>query len=148
MPEYDAFGREIGENTLQGLGGDPRPAARPSEAAGGRRRRGGRAQAAARRRPAGRAAAADGRRPPPAPPAPPPTRSRGTARGAARDRLPVLADLPRPVLGVIGIAAAGFFGAAKDAIDDVTDSLDSPALPDLQRRPPRRTRRPGSAATR
>ena len=25
MPEYDAFGREIGEDTLSGLGGDPSP---------------------------------------------------------------------------------------------------------------------------
>ncbi len=33
---------------------------------------------------------------------------------------------------MIGIAAAGFFGAAKDAIDDVTDSIDPPAVTDLQ----------------
>ena len=29
MPKYDAFGREIGEDTLQGLGGSP---ARPDSA--------------------------------------------------------------------------------------------------------------------
>ncbi len=31
MPKYDAFGREIGEDTLQGLGGSPTPA--PAESA-------------------------------------------------------------------------------------------------------------------
>jgi hypothetical protein len=31
VPKYDAFGREIGEDTLQGLGGSPTPA--PAESA-------------------------------------------------------------------------------------------------------------------
>ena len=37
MPEYDAFGREIGENTLGGLGGDrePQPASVAAEPADG-----------------------------------------------------------------------------------------------------------------
>src|SRR6187200_896576 len=30
MPEYDAFGREIGEDTLAGLGGDPSTQRRPA----------------------------------------------------------------------------------------------------------------------
>jgi hypothetical protein len=29
VPEYDAFGREIGENTLAGLGGEPQPRSEP-----------------------------------------------------------------------------------------------------------------------
>ena len=37
---------------------------------------------------------------------------------------------------MIGVAAAGFFGAAKDAIDDVTDSIDAPAVTDSRRRTP------------
>jgi hypothetical protein len=32
MPKYDAFGREIGEDTLAGLGGDSSPQARPAPA--------------------------------------------------------------------------------------------------------------------
>jgi hypothetical protein len=37
MPKYDAFGREIGEDTLAGLGGDPgtQPRPAPAEPAGG-----------------------------------------------------------------------------------------------------------------
>ncbi len=31
VPKYDAFGREIGEDTLAGLGGTPRPSAEPAD---------------------------------------------------------------------------------------------------------------------
>jgi hypothetical protein len=121
VPEYDAFGREIGENTLEGLGGDSRadtpPAARPDSDG----------QAAALRAAASEAAAA------PAPPVssigdPPP---QSTARRRAPRAIGCLFSLVflAAVVGVIGIAAAGIFGAAQDAIDDVTDTIDSPALP-------------------
>ena len=129
MPEYDAFGREIGENTLEGLGGDSRadspPAARPDSDA----------QAAAVRAVASEAAAAPappvssiGDPPPRAAPSPPP---QFTARRRAPRAIGCLFSLVflAAVVGVIGIAAAGIFGAAQDAIDDVTDTIDSPALP-------------------
>jgi hypothetical protein len=41
VPEYDAFGREIGENTLSGLGGDAPPAQPVTVMPGVRRRRAG-----------------------------------------------------------------------------------------------------------
>jgi hypothetical protein len=128
VPEYDAFGREIGQNTLAGLGGDSsadsRPAAAPDREA----------QAAALR------AAAASEAPAPEPPAisigdpapqavPPPPQF--IARRRAPRAIGCLFSLVflAAVVGVIGIAAAGIFGAAKDAIDDVTDTIDSPALP-------------------
>ena len=148
MPEYDAFGREIGENTLEGLGGDSRaggPAAGPDWEA----------QAAALRAAAASEAAAAPPTPAPTPaPAPPvigigdpppqaaPPRAAPPPQFTARRRtgpraIGCLFSLVflAAVVGVIGIAAAGIFGAAKDAIDDVTETIDSPALPDLDDSP-------------
>ena len=128
MPEYDAFGREIGENTLEGLGGDSRAPERASEAAGWEAR----AEAARAQAAAAPAIPAEEPAPPPerpspapAPPAPPQTAVR-RRRGAAPRAIGCLVSLifMGLMLGVIGIVAAGIFGSAQNALDDVTDTLD------------------------
>ena len=153
VPEYDAFGREIGENTLEGLGGDSRTAPPPSEAADSEasaeavRRRRAQEQAAqaasdaAERAATPRPSVLDTGDAPPAQV----TRTRAIPRSVGCLFSLIVLGV---VFGGIALAAVGIWGAAKDAIDDVTDTIDAPSLPELRRRPRPRSRRPGSAATR
>jgi hypothetical protein len=138
VPEYDAFGREIGENTLEGLGGDSRSASPPSETAGWEASAEAvRAQAAAQEQAARDAtdAAEAAATPRPsvfdtgdAPPAQV-TRTRAIPRSIGCLFSLIVLGV---VFGGIALAVVGIWGAARDAIDDVADTIDAPALRELQ----------------
>ena len=138
MPEYDAFGREIGENTLEGLGGDSPSASPPSETAGWEASAGAvRAQAAAQEQAARDAtdAAEAAATPRPsvfdtgdAPPAQV-TRTRAIPRSIGCLFSLIVLGV---VFGGIALAVVGIWGAARDAIDDVADTIDAPALREPQ----------------
>jgi hypothetical protein len=108
VPEYDAFGREIGENTLSGLGGDA-PAAPPR---------------------------AEPERPPEPPQVtfsvpqgapvtvvPGVRKRRGGGLGCLVGLVILGAVVAGPIFAVVGIV-----GSASDAIDGVTDALDPETL--------------------
>jgi hypothetical protein len=118
VPEYDAFGREIGENTLAGLGGE---------------------SAAPRREPVAHEAPAPRVEPPPeetepermtfsVPKGAPITVIPGRRRTSGLGCLVGVAILGAIVVGPV-IGLVGFVGSATDVIEDVTDSLDPDALP-------------------
>jgi hypothetical protein len=133
VPEYDAFGREIGENTLSGLGGEagaapPQPPAEPAPA------------------------------PPPsdgwtttAPPQPAPEPAQVTFSVPDGAPVTVMPTVRRRRMGGLGcliglvilaavvagpvIAVFSIVGSASDVIDDVTDAIDDrtaivPDVPD------------------
>ena len=131
MPKYDAFGREIGENTLSGLGGgsdatvqpapdeserpDPSPVAAPAAEPSG-----GWTEA-------------------PAPAQPPRRRSRkrsGRPLGCLLGLVILAAVVAGPVIAVVS-----FVGSASDTIDDVTGALDD--IPTVE--PPDAADEPGAA---
>ena len=116
VPEYDAFGREIGEDTLAGLGGDSRARARP----------------APEREPKPEAPAAE---PPPRNPAPTFTVQRPSMprrrSGAGVGCLIGLVILAVVVVGPV-IALVGFVDDAGDTIDEITGTIDGIA-PDPDR---------------
>ena len=132
VPEYDAFGREIGENTLEGLGGDSRTAPPPSEAADSEAS----AEAVRAQEQAAQAASDAAERaatPRPsvldtgdAPPAQV-TRTRAIPRSVGCLFSLIVLGV---VFGGIALAAVGIWGAAKDAIDEVTATIDAPSLPE------------------
>jgi hypothetical protein len=139
VPEYDAFGREIGENTLAGLGGDataqPQPQPRPAPAA------------------------ADGwseRTVPRPEPEPTPEPARVTFSVPEGAPVTVVPGVRRRRAGGLGclvglvilgavvagpvIAIVSLVGSASDVIDDVTEAidpetLDLPDAPDAPRAP-------------
>jgi hypothetical protein len=116
VPEYDAFGREIGEDTLAGLGGDSRARARP----------------APEQEPEPEPRDAD---PPPRDPAPTFTVQRPSMprrrSGAGVGCLIGLVILAVVVVGPV-IALVGFVDDAGDTIDEITDTIDGIA-PDTDR---------------
>lgn len=126
MPEYDAFGREIGENTLSGLGGDA-PAAPPR----------------AEPEPTPAPTAAGGwsettvpRPEPERPPEPPPQVTFSIPEGAPVTVVPAVRKRRSGLGCVVGLVILGavvagpifavvsIVGSASDAIDGVTDALD------------------------
>ncbi|HEX8102643.1 MAG TPA: hypothetical protein VF533_08535 [Solirubrobacteraceae bacterium] len=121
MPEYDAFGREIGENPLEQLGwaGGGSPAPAPAEGAPPR--------------PAPRPTAPQATPPPPAPfPSAQAPRGFGTP-GAARWRRRRRAIRRGIFLGIVGAIGLAIWGSAtsvvreaRDAIDDVQVTVPSP----------------------
>jgi hypothetical protein len=130
VPEYDAFGREIGENTLSGLGGDT-PAAPPR----------------VEPEPAPAPTAADGwsettvPRPEPERPPEPPQVTFSIPEGAPVTVVPGVRKRRGGGLGclvglvILGAVVAGpiiavvsIVGSASDAIDGVTDALDPERL--------------------
>jgi hypothetical protein len=125
VPEYDAFGREIGENTLAGLGGDsnaapapPRPPeASPAPAEGwtepATRTEPERPQQVTFSVPEGA----------PVTVTPGAGRRRGRGLGCLVALLIAGAVAAGPVIGLIA-----FVGSATDAIDDVTDAIDPEVL--------------------
>ena len=149
VPEYDAFGREIGEDTLSGLGGSgatPQPAPQPAPAQSEQAAEAARqpvAAAALRGAGAPARAGADVHHPrrrhvhPAAAPPPAPQGGLGCLIG-----LVVLAAV---VAGPV-IALVSFVGDATDAIDDVTGVLDDPAV--VSPSPTARRRRPTGIAGR
>ena len=138
VPEYDAFGREIGENTLSGLGGDP----------------------AAPQQPRVEPTPGDARPEPATPNAEPgpetpritfsvpegapvtvlpgARRRRGRGLGCVVGLVILAAIVAGPVIAVVGLV-----GSASEVIDDVTDAIDpetldlpaTPLTPDDHRRP-------------
>ena len=129
VPKYDAFGREIGENTLSGLGGDSRvqpppqsePQVEPERVTAAPRKQ-------RRERKAGKTPNATLAVPQGAPVSLPGVRRRrGGGLGCLVAFAILAAVVAAPVIGVIS-----FIGDATDAIDDVRDSFDSDAvtLPD------------------
>jgi len=133
VPEYDAFGREIGENTLSGLGGDGATAPAPAQP---------QAEPAPAAPPGGWTQQAP---PPRAEPEPsqvtfsvPEGAPVTVVPGGRRRRAGGLGCLV--ALLILGVVVAGpvialvtFVGSASDVIDDVTDAIDesTPDLPDL-----------------
>jgi hypothetical protein len=127
VPEYDAFGREIGENTLAGLGGDatapPQPRPRPAPAAAD----GWSERTIPRPEP--------DRAPEPArvtfsvPEGAPVTVLPGVRRRRAGGLgcLVGLVVLGAVVAGPV-IAIVGLVGSASDVIDDVTEAIDPETL--------------------
>jgi hypothetical protein len=128
VPEYDAFGREIGENTLSGLGSDappaqPTPQPRPVPA------------------PAQEWPETTIPRPEPEPaPATPPQVTFSLPEGAPVTVMPgrrrrtsgigclVALLILGAVVAAPVIAIFSFVGSASDVIDDVTDAIDSETL--------------------
>jgi hypothetical protein len=128
VPEYDAFGREIGENTLAGLGGDPNaaraPRAEPAPAPAD-----GWTEPATRPEPATRT---EPERPQvtfsvpegaPVTVMPGVGRRRGKGLGCLVALLIAGAVVAGPVIGLVA-----FVDSATDAIDDVTDTIDPDVL--------------------
>jgi hypothetical protein len=133
VPEYDAFGREIGENTLAGLGGDStvRPAARAEPEV-------------APPPPEPQAARAPAPEAPEAPQATfsVPEGAPVTAMPGARKRragglgcLVALVIAAAVIAGPV-IAIVSFVDDATDAITDVTDAIDPDTLPEALLPPP------------
>jgi hypothetical protein len=114
VPEYDAFGREIGENTLAGLGADSNP--QPETAAAQPSRETPVARATAPEAPRMTSSVPEGA---PATALPGVGKRRGAGLGCVVALVVAAAVIAGPVIGVIAI-----FGEAKDAIDDVTDAFD------------------------
>ncbi len=126
VPKYDAFGREIGEDTLSGLGGSgatPQPAPQPAPAQW--------QQSAQAARPP---VAEPPSRPPAQEPAftapgagtftpPQPRRRRRGGFGCLIGLVVLAAVVAGPVIALVSIV-----GDATDAIDDVTGVLDDPAV--------------------
>jgi len=125
VPEYDAFGREIGEDTLSGLGGTATPQPRPQPAPASAPPSDGFTEA----KPAEPAPAAFSI-PEGAPVAVLPGGRRRRAGGLGC--LVGLVILAAVVAGPV-IAIVSFVGSASDVIDDVTDAIDSENLdiPDI-----------------
>jgi hypothetical protein len=135
VPEYDAFGREIGENTLAGLGGDSN--ARRAERADDGWSESQLAEA--------RAEPVTAEAPAAEPVMPEPPRSE-PPEPRVPDAPPVVVVQPRRRMGGLGclvgvvilfaitsgpvIGLVGFFDSAKDTIEDVTGALDDVPLPD------------------
>lgn len=132
VPEYDAFGREIGENTLSGLGGGE-ATIRPEPAP----------EARAREDSVPTAAPADGWTEAPAPDAPvvTPARPVRVRRMGGLGCLISLVILAAVVAGPV-IAIVSLVGSASDTIDEVTGALDDiptidpPDVPDAPEAPP------------
>jgi hypothetical protein len=116
VPEYDAFGREIGENTLAGLGGESQPRREP----------------VAREEPAPRVEQP--------PEQPDPSRvTLSVPKGAPITVIPgrrrrtgglgcFVALIFALIVGAPVVALIGFVGSATDVIDDVTDAFDPDTL--------------------
>jgi hypothetical protein len=110
VPNYDAFGREIGEDTLAGLGGAVTPEPPTAEP----------------------------RPPQPQPPAPTfsaeraavPRRRRGAGVGCLVGLVILAAIVVAPILAMVG-----FIGDAGDTIEEITDTIDG-IDPDVARAPP------------
>jgi len=136
VPEYDAFGREIGENTLSGLGGDapaapPRPQPEPAPAPD-------RSQTTIPEpepEPARQAQQVTFSLPEGAPATVVPgvRRRRAGGLGCLIGLVILAAVVAGPVIAIIS-----FVGSASDVIDDVTDAVDLPKVtpPDEPARPP------------
>jgi hypothetical protein len=130
VPEYDAFGREIGENTLAGLGGDSNAARAPrAEPAPPAEEEGWSEPPAAHAEPATRT---QPERPPmtlsvpegaPVTVMPGVPKRRGRGLGCLVGLVIAAAIAAGPVIGIVALV-----GTASDAIDDVTDAIDPDAL--------------------
>ena len=118
VPKYDAFGREIGEDTLAGLGGSshaaPQPVERPEPRAEPLPERA--AEPAAPTVPA----------PAPAMAIPGPRRRRAGGVGCLVGLVILAAVVAGPIIAVVS-----FIGAADDAIDEVKGALDGTQIQDL-----------------
>ena len=144
VPKYDAFGREIGEDTLAGLGGEPRPSAEPADegwhdtTVAPEPRDAPEAPEADRpviapRRPASRRSA-------PRIPQPPRQRRRPRGLGCLVGLVFLAIVFGGPVFAIVG-----FMDDARDVFDDVTeqiDGIDTPIRGPRRRRAARRHHRP------
>jgi hypothetical protein len=137
VPDYDAFGREIGENTLAGLGGDSNAARapRPEPTPAPEEEEAWTEQLAARAEPTERAEPA----PRPQPERPQMTLSvpegapvtvvpgvpkrRGRGLGCVVGLVLAAAIVAGPVIGIVALVST-----AGDAIDDVTNAIDPDVL--------------------
>jgi hypothetical protein len=133
VPEYDAFGREIGENTLAGLGGDSNADAPRAEPSPAERRTepearvepadGWTERAATQTEPDRRQVTFSVPEGAPVTVMPGVAKRRGKGLGCLVALVVAGAIAAGPVIGIIA-----FVGSATDAIDDVTDAIDPGVL--------------------
>jgi hypothetical protein len=130
VPKYDAFGREVGENTLAGLGGDSNEARTPHAEpapADGWTEPAERAEPATRTRPERPQATPSARERAPVTVSPGAPKRRSKGLGCLVALVIAGAIAAGPVIGIIA-----FVDSATDSIDDVTESLDPDVLEQIE----------------